>query len=211
MTRIYLVRHAESVANTQGIYQGQTYDTSLSPLGLLQAQRLSEKLRTTKLDRVIVSPLTRTRMTGEAIAMTHSLPAIAEPAIIETNHGEWEGVHKLVISQKWPELHKLWLTSPSQAVFPAGESFVQTAQRTLTWWERIKKSTGDTLIVSHDNILRVIIADTLNMDLDSIWSIGLHPAAISNIEIFGNEAKLVCLNDTNHLNGARIDISTHAL
>ena len=40
MTKIYLVRHAESLANAQGIYQGQTYDTPLSNLGKKQAAAL---------------------------------------------------------------------------------------------------------------------------------------------------------------------------
>ncbi|MEK9143344.1 MAG: histidine phosphatase family protein, partial [Patescibacteria group bacterium] len=33
MAKIYLIRHAESIANAQGIYQGQTYDTELSVRG----------------------------------------------------------------------------------------------------------------------------------------------------------------------------------
>ena len=42
MAKIYLIRHGESIANTLSIYQGQTYDTDLSPLGNRQVYALHD-------------------------------------------------------------------------------------------------------------------------------------------------------------------------
>ena len=84
---------------------------------------------------------------------------------------------------------------------------MQTKIRVLDWWAKIENSQQDILIVSHDNILRIIIANVLKMRLDDIWQFRLHPAAITVIE----NNKLICLNDKNYLIGLEADLSVHAL
>lgn len=84
---------------------------------------------------------------------------------------------------------------------------MQTQVRVINWWTKIKDEKQNILVVSHDNILRIIIAHFLKMRLDDIWKFCLHPTAITIIE----SNKLVCLNDKNHLMGIDADLSTHAL
>ena len=100
MAKIYLVRHAESIANVQGIYQGQTYDTDLSKRGVMQAQALAQHFQYIPISRVIASPLKRTLQTATIVAFNKHLPVQLESQIIETNHGEWEGKHKDVIKKR---------------------------------------------------------------------------------------------------------------
>lgn len=204
---IYLVRHGESIANTKGIYQGQTYDTNLSSLGIKQAKALAKFLVNGKLDYIVSSPLKRTHQTAAVVSKFAKTKVIVNNDIIETNHGIWEGLHKDVIAKNWPKLYENWFISPSQITFPGGESFLQTQTRVISWWVKMKNNPHNILIVSHDNILRIIIADILKMSLDDIWQFHLHPAAITIIE----NNKLVCLNDKNHLIGLEADLSTHAL
>jgi len=64
---IIVVRHAESVANTEGIYQGQTYDTDLSELGKKQTKALANRLNDLELRKIITSPLKRTYKTAGSI------------------------------------------------------------------------------------------------------------------------------------------------
>ena len=66
MKRIWLVRHAESQAQS-GDARGM--DTALSERGLEQAQRLRERLADTKFDHIRISPLFRTRQTYEAMSV----------------------------------------------------------------------------------------------------------------------------------------------
>jgi probable phosphoglycerate mutase len=204
---IYLVRHGESIANTKGIYQGQTYDTGLSALGKLQAKALAKYLVRTGLDRIVCSPLKRTRQTAEIVSNFTKIKLEIDRDIIETNHGFWEGFHKDHIAKSWPQLYSNWFINPSQIAFPGGESFLQTQVRVINWWEKIKEEKQNILVVSHDNILRIIIAYILKMGLDDIWKFYLYPTAITVIE----SNKLVCLNDKNHLMGIDVDLSTHAL
>lgn len=204
---IYLVRHGESIANTKGIYQGQTYDTDLSALGKLQVRALAKHLADIHLDCIVSSPLKRTLQTADVVSRITKAIIAVDQDIVETNHGLWEGLHKDDIANKWPQLYSNWFINPSQIIFPEGESFLQTKTRVLGWWAKIKNNQGNVLIVSHDNILRIIIADVLKMRLDDIWQFHLHPAAITRVE----NNKLVCLNDKSHLIGLEADLSGHAL
>lgn len=207
MTKIYLVRHAESLANAQGIYQGQTYDTPLSNLGKKQAAALAKSLKGVHFDLVISSPLLRTRETAGYVTKKIEL----EPRLLETNHGDWEGKHKSKIEATWPQIYTQWFTAPKHVVFPRGEPFLKTQSRVLDWWSEIISNPINLLVVSHDNIIRIIVAEVLNIDLGNIWQFHLQTAAITVIEIQNNKPKVICLNDTSHLTDLQADLSLHAL
>src|SRR3989344_6806492 len=121
MVKIYLVRHGESVANTQSIYQGQTYDTVLSPLGKKQVLALARRVGEIKIAKIVASPLKRTLKTAEAVQKVLNVALFTDKRIIETSHGEWEGKHKDIIVETWPDLYKKWLRFPSSVRFPDGE------------------------------------------------------------------------------------------
>ena len=53
MTLFYLIRHAESTANTKGILAGRSPSVKLSKNGLLQASRIPEILSEIKFDSIL--------------------------------------------------------------------------------------------------------------------------------------------------------------
>src|SRR3989344_4093653 len=158
MAKIYLIRHAESLANTWGIFQGQTYDTGLSPLGRLQSIALKNRFSTEKLNGVYASPLKRTRQTAKTLGKH-----INEPALLETNHGEWEGKSKIQIQTAWPDLYHKWLTFPSQVIFPNGAALVDTASRTINWFNHLTDQPGTFAVVTHANIIQIILCHLLKL------------------------------------------------
>lgn len=207
MARIYLIRHAESQANTQGIYQGQTYDTSLSDLGRKQAEALGIHLSTQPISRVISSPLKRTQETAAQISSHYHL----ESRIIETNHGQWEGVSKTEIATRWPQLYQKWLTKPSGVIFPGGEDIYHTQFRTISWFQEIVDLSGTTAVVTHDNIIRIILCHIFGYSLDRLWQFDLHPAAVTTITCEDGHITDVILNETIHLQDLLVDVASHAL
>lgn len=212
MATIYLVRHAESFANVQGIYQGQTYDTDLSECGTLQAQALAKLFQSISISQIIASPLKRTMQTAASVALSKQLTVQAESQIIETNHGDWEGKHKDVIKKTWPWIYKKWTRFPSSTKFPQGEHFLETQKRVLGWWQLFCRAvTVDTLVVSHDNIIRIIVARILNRKLNKIWKFHLQPTAITEVSVIKEKIVLVSLGDSKHLEGLEVDLSMHAL
>ncbi len=212
MAKIYLVRHAESLANAQGIYQGQTYDTELSVRGKSQAQALAQCFEYIPLSRVIASPLRRTMKTAMIVALKKHLPVQIEPQIIETNHGDWEGKHKEIIIKTWPWIYRKWTRFPSSTKFPQGEHFLETQKRVLDWWRLFCQNiSADALVVSHDNIIRIIVARILNRKLNKIWKFHLQPTAITGVSVIKDNITLVSLGESKHLGGLNVDLSMHAL
>lgn len=205
MARIYLIRHAESVANARGIFQGRTYDTDLSPLGLLQTQALKNRFISEKFDAIYASPLKRTLQTAKPL--NH---ITIEPSLIETNHGQWEGLSKAEIKAKWPKVYDKWLTHPGQVVFPDGEHFSQTVERISRWFDKVSQTTGTYVAVTHSNVIMVLITKIMGLNVNDMWQFAMQPTAVTLIES-QSPAKIIYLNDTSHLKGLESDLTTQAI
>lgn len=211
MAKLYLVRHGESLANTKGVYQGQTYNTPLSPMGEKQANKLAEYFDVFEVDNILASPLTRTRETAKRVADRKHMLVIDTPEIIETNHGSWEGIQKQIIEKRWPNLYRLWTTRPAQVKFPGGETFQETNRRVLLWWSKVIRNNENTLILTHDNIIRIIVAEVLGLNLNNIWRFELNPAAITIIEAEQGTCRLLALDEKCHLKNLSGNLANHAL
>ena len=213
MVKIYLIRHGESLANTEGIYQGQTYDTKLSPLGVRQAEAVAGRLRHEPVRRIVASPLTRTKQTAQAIARFHTVAIDIHRQIMETNHGEWEGKRVSDIARKWPGTYRMWATKPSRVRFPNGETFNDLQKRVWRWWLATVPyfTGGPTVVVTHDNVIRIILAGVLGMPADSMWTFELQPAGITVMDVIKRKTTVVVINDTGHLRGLEANLAKHAL
>lgn len=199
MHHIYLVRHAQSVANIGHIFQGHTYNTGLSPLGVSQAKLVGAYLAQRLVERVVSSPLKRAMETAEVISQSYEV----DPALIETDHGQWEGLREVVVKLRWPEIYQTWMTNPARAVFPGGEKFTDVQDRVLVWWDKLDKN-QDLVLVSHENILQIIIAHVAGWTLDDIWKFILPNASVTTLEVSGGKARVVDVANVSHLVGAKI-------
>ena len=67
---IYFVRHGESEANQRGIFAGQKEDSVLTEKGKEQARATAQEIENEnlKIDKIVSSPLKRTKETAEIIA-----------------------------------------------------------------------------------------------------------------------------------------------
>lgn len=210
MAKTYLVRHGESVANTKGIYQGQTFNTPLSDVGKLQAKALAKYFDEVNIKKILASPLLRTKQTAQEVADLKNMNVVDTFEVIETNHGEWEGINKKIIEEKWPEIYKTWIETPADTKFPKGEAFLETQERILNWWNNMVSKNEDTLVVTHDNIIRIIVANVLGLPLNNIWKFELNPAAVTIIETDENTYHLLALDKKKHLQNLMSDLTKHA-
>lgn len=214
LEKIIAVRHGESIANTQGIYQGQTYDTDLSDLGRSQAKALSERLKDFGVKKIIASPLKRTYQTALEISRLTDAPIEINELILETNHGHWEGMSKDWIKKNYADIYNVWFTRPSTVVFPSGEAFTDTLKRVEMFLETTQLS-DNTVLVTHDNIIRIMVTLSNGWSLDEVWRHDIEPAALNFFELNKingkNKLKLLKLNDNIHLEGLRCDLTMHAL
>ena len=100
MSRILLVRHGESEWNAVGRWQGQA-NSPLTDLGRHQAKAATRAVG--RVDAVFCSDLDRARETAEIIASELGTgPVIVDPGLRERDAGEWSGLTRAEIHERWP-------------------------------------------------------------------------------------------------------------
>lgn len=199
--RLIIVRHGESEWNRIGRYQGQL-DAPLSQLGLRQAEALAERLRDEPLDRIFTSPLQRAARTAAAIARHHpDLPFETEPALLEINHGDWQGLMSDQVIARYAAGLREWRAHPTRAQMPGGESFSNILKRVLDFKEQlcVEHQGANILVSTHDVVVKILVADALGMNMDRINRIWVTNASISVIEYGDDLPYLVSLSEACHL------------
>lgn len=103
VTRLLLLRHAESEWNAEGRWQGLA-DPPLSPRGESQAAHAGRLLGAAGVTAVVSSDLQRARATAERIAadLPGAGPVTLEPELREYDVGAWSGLTKAEIEAGWP-------------------------------------------------------------------------------------------------------------
>lgn len=199
--RLIIVRHGESEWNRIGRYQGQQ-DAPLSELGIRQAEALAGRLQREPIDAIFTSPLQRAAKTAEAIARHHRhLPFEQVDALLEINHGAWEGLMADEVIERYGEGLQEWRNHPTRSQMPGGESFTNILKRVLDFKERLchDYSGQNVLVSTHDVVVKILVADALGMNMDRINRIWVTNASISVIEYGEDLPYLVSLSEACHL------------
>ncbi len=209
MTDLYLIRHGEALGAVHHIIG----NTALSPFGIMQAERLRDRLAATGeivADVLISSTLTRARQTAEIIAPALGLPIIFDDDLQELRDGAAEGMYVEEYRARFGDVN--FRETPFRQVAPDGENWGQFVLRAGTALDRvIRQYEGQTIvIVCHGGVIGVSFLyffgigtlqypqagfDTDNTSITH-WAI-----RIAN----GRPARwrLICYNDDMHLRDIR--------
>jgi probable phosphoglycerate mutase len=199
VTTVILLRHAHSVANEKGILAGRASGVSLSTKGKEQAELLTSRLGNARFKDIRISPLERCLATLEPWLQSQDTSVrkkiLFDPNVSEVDYGDWTGKKLLALS-----LRKEWRVvqnTPSQMKFPKGEGLLQMQQRAeKALRQSIKKTgTGVSLIVSHGDVIKSLIATALDLHLDKFQKIVIDPASISVLDFSKGSFRLLHLND----------------
>jgi len=198
--RILLIRHGETVWNSEGRCQGFS-DIQLNAAGLEQAAALARALRGTRLDAIYSSDLARARKTADLIAESHKLPIQTDARLRELNQGKLEGKKLNDLLTDYPELLREWMARPADVVMPGGESMQSVQQRA---WAAISDvaglhDRGLVAVVSHNLAILSIVCKAIELDLDKFRKLRLKNASITELEFAHHGAVLVRINDAHHL------------
>ena len=197
MPKIVLIRHAHSTANATGVLSGQLPNVHLSKSGQEQAERLAERLGKLTIAEVQVSPMDRCSETlapwlakyGKGVTVN------LEPNLIEVDYGKWSGKKLATLSRA-----KLWRKvqgQPSAVTFPNGESLAQMQVRAMqTVHDFFASDQEMTIMVSHGDVIKAIVASSMGMHLDDFQRIIIDPASITILESNGGAIRLTRLNDS---------------
>ena len=199
-TTLYLIRHGETDANVEGVWQGST-DSPLNERGLAQARALARRLAQEQLPISVIysSPLRRARQTAEIIAETlDDIPIIFDPGLAEYHLGDWEG---LTYEQLQKE-KRLWdrIAEDSDFSPPQGESPRQFAMRLLNSFQTIvQDNQGKTVaVVGHGGALATALSLILDQDGSAWRRYQKLNASLSKL-VYNPAPRLVFLSDISHL------------
>ena len=156
ITKIYFVRHGQSLGNAERIYLGHT-DWDLSELGKEQAQYTATALKDEKIDVIYSSDLLRAFNTAVPHAKMRNMTVIPSKNLREVYVGEWEGrkVDEIMVEYQ-QEFCVEWREHFGTFRCPGGESVPEVAERIYNEVKRIaEKHMGETiLITSHAAAIR---------------------------------------------------------
>ena len=185
ITRLYLVRHGETLANREYRYIG-IRDDPLSAHGPQQAIQLANALSGLPVAAVYSSPLQRTYHTALPIAARHRLEVQKVDDLRECDFGRWEGLSRVEVLERSPEDSQLLLEWEHNAFIapPGGESFEALQQRVNSAVESLAQAHPDQsiVLVSHVGPIKVILSTALGAPLSSAFRIFLDPATISVVD-----------------------------
>ena len=197
MPKIVLIRHAHSTANAAGVLSGQLAGVHLSKSGQEQAERLAERLGKLTISQIQVSPMDRCYETLSPWLAKYgkSVKVITDQNLIEVDYGKWSGKKLATLSRA-----KLWRKvqgQPSAVTFPEGEGLAQMQVRAMKSVHEFFASDLDlTIMVSHGDVIKAIVASSLGMHLDDFQRIVIDPASITILESNGGDIRLTRLNDS---------------
>jgi broad specificity phosphatase PhoE len=155
---IYLARHGETAWTVSGQHTGLT-DLPLTPNGERNARRLGERLKKLQFSKVFTSPLQRASRTCQLAGFGEA--AETEPALVEWNYGEYEGLRSVEILARRPD----WDLFRDGC--PGGESPRDVTERADRVVERLRAVAGNILLFSSGHFLRVLAARWLDLEPDS--------------------------------------------
>lgn len=152
MRRLVLVRHGESIWNTERRIQGHAC-AGLAERGFSQARAAAEALAVVDRDaRVVTSDLLRAEQTAAVIAQVLGVDLERDPAVRERSFGRWEGRTKDEIAADDPDVWRRWSRGDDVVGEVGGESSAVFARRVeealASLWDRTEDG-ATTIVVTH--------------------------------------------------------------
>ncbi len=175
---LHLVRHGQSTWNVDRRVQGQTDHPGLTALGREQAGAVARLLVGTNAVRLLTSDLVRAIQTADIIGAAMGLRPTATSLLREQAFGWLEGLDTEVAAGHWEQARQETFDHRGEpvplvdVVFTGGESMrdVLARAQALSASPLITEASGDVIVVSHGDTIRILLLHLLSADLaDPPW------------------------------------------
>lgn len=167
---ITLARHGETEWSRDLRHTGLT-DIPLTAAGREQAAALAPALAALEPALVLTSPLSRAADTCRLAGLGHQ--ALEEPALLEWDYGDYEGLTSARIHQDRPG----WTIFEHGA--PGGETPEQVGARADAVIARLVAARGPCVVFAHGHLLRVLGARWIGLPPSEGARLGLSTATLS--------------------------------
>ena len=187
---LIVVRHGRTEQNRAGRLLGRL-DVDLDETGRAQAAALAAHVGS--VDRVVSSPLARTRQTAEA----WDVPVEIDDRFVELDYGELDGTAMVdVPADTWAA----WRSDLDFAP-PGGESIRALGERVRAGCESLRAAAAerDVVVVTHVSPIKAVVAWALGVPDDVAWRMYVAPASITRVQIGERGPSLHGFNQVDHL------------
>lgn len=162
---VIIVRHGETYANVS-----EGAQPLLTEKGVKQSQQLRDTLEKVQLKKIISSDLYRALATAKIINEKHDID--------------------IEVDSKYREIYRLIVGGPKLKSRPFRKK--EDKNRAESIFKSIQSLSDVTLIVTHGNLIRYIIARALSIPQKKMWNFYLSPCCIlilskENIKLFQSE------------------------
>jgi broad specificity phosphatase PhoE len=192
-TTFHLIRHAsyDLLGHTLA---GRSPGHRLNERGRAQAQVLAEEMAAHAIAAVVSSPLERTRETAEAIAKPHGLAVEIDPELTEIDCGEWTGMS--FDAMRGDPVWKEFNTFRSTLSPPGGEAMLTAQLRGMRAMTRLRERWPgqEVAVVTHGDVVKVVLAHFLGVPLDLFQRIEISPASRSVVRLFATNVRVDGVN-----------------
>jgi broad specificity phosphatase PhoE len=199
-TRILVVRHGETLTNTQGVFCGHS-ETELTERGRRQAEALGRRLAREPIAAVYTSGLGRALDTARIATAGRDLPFFAVAGLRELHYGEWELQKERSIARRYPEQHRLMRAEDPAWHPPGGENTAAVRKRMFEAVRRIAHAQRHrtVLVVSHGTATQCLIAEILGMAPSHLFRTDIQNCGLNIISEVRNHLVVLTMNETGFL------------
>jgi len=192
MITVDLLRHGALVGGVK--YRG-TMEEELTPAGRQAMDAVWQQLRS-ECDLIVSSPRSRCADAARAWAAEAGIECLIEPRVAEMAYGDWEGLTKEQIEQRFPGQLGPWRLDPTGKRPPNGESPEELQARVADWWgELLKKHDGrHLLVIGHSGSLRMLLAHVMQAPIVATRRVGMPYACWSRIVADGEDVVIEFMN-----------------
>ena len=205
-TNVLLIRHGQSRGNAERRFGGHTA-TPLSARGRNQAQTTARTLKSESVTAIYSSDLARAMETAQPLAKLTGLQINETIAFRERSVGVMEGLTFEDAAQQHPEQYAALLRRDFEYVLSGGESYRQLLDRAREKLDEIIEQNrgGRIAVFSHTGTICILALHLMGAldapELKPVW-IASANCGISRFELRNDGfVRVLCLNDTSHLNG----------
>ncbi|MBE9504165.1 MAG: histidine phosphatase family protein [Proteobacteria bacterium] len=196
-TRLYLLRHGET-ENYDGefVFSGHV-DLDVTKNGEEQLALQAERLKGKPIKRVYASDLQRSYKGAKAIAAPLSVDVVQDARFKEICSGRWDGLTYSQVAERYPEECELrYKDLVNFRIKEGGENLLDAKMRAMAALSDIvNKHPGEEIaLVAHGGINRVILSETLGLDLNNILRLEQDFGCLNIIEFYDSTALVRLIN-----------------
>jgi probable phosphoglycerate mutase len=207
MAQLILIRHGETLWNTERRMQGQL-DSPLTERGQWQARQLGERLKSLPFVSLYSSDLPRARQTAQCIADSTGHAVIEDVRLRERHFGLFEGMTRAEMEQRDPEIYARFMSRDPRFAVPGGESPADFFARCRAVLEELAAGhPGQTIaVVTHGLVLDAAYRAATGLALENLRPVPLVNASLNWFDCEGDCWNAGRWGDADHLGAEGVTI-----